>query len=649
MPLSRNTRMDRRKQLILESTERDPESAEAAIRARRRARRTGLERETEVPTKRDAGYSQDVRSTCQQRLVQLIPVRRRSMMVVAIVCFGMWATSLLLHYWVHIRPTDPTQLSPIAYLFHLRSYYGLPHWFATQLWMLTGIMAVMIYQIRKHKLDDYQARYRVWLGLAAASFFASMDSSTTCLDLLGRSIDPWARAEVGYSGMALVLATFAAIVGILGLRLCGELQAAPFAVGLWLGGLVSWGISALFGTGLLRTEWSQASMDLFVGGTWLGGILAVWLAAGIYLRHVYIHAHRRFLMRGNLVQPMAWSLPKMPAMPKLPSWKRNEGEVGEGEDSTTERKRKLPNVMGWMRRERVDSGDEVPVRQVVKKREEVKKREVVASEGTAEVETSKAKDRETSKAGLGSWFRKKSSDPVMESGTKVSATGTGTGMVKPVVARDVKLEGNETAERAKAKPVKESGEAKSSWFGFGKKRAEVAEGEATEKPVNKPKESNKPAAPIQVGRTKPVVKAGEGERAEGEVKKSWWPMRGKKEGDVAEKPVAVKGKASEKEVVAKREEGTGEKKRGLFGFMEGFKLKPPAEAGDGGVVKAKGPGGEVKAERPTSERPASIPLPSTRGYDEDDDEDDDQQDSRSMSKAERKKLRRDQQNQRRAA
>ncbi len=230
--------------------------------------------------------------------------------MIAVSCLA-WFAMMAAHYFLHVRGSEQTRLLPIAYLFHLRSYYSIPHWVATQLWMLTGIMALMIFQIRKHKLDDYRARYRVWLGLALAATFASFDSSTTCLELLGRSIDGWARAEFGYSGMSIVLASFSAIIGVLGLRLCGELQAAPFAVALWLGGLVSWGISALLGTGLLRLEWTPSSIDMMVGGLWLGGILAVWLSAGIYLRHVYLHAHKRFLSRGGLVQPLQFKLPKL--------------------------------------------------------------------------------------------------------------------------------------------------------------------------------------------------------------------------------------------------------------------------------------------------------------------------------------------------
>jgi hypothetical protein len=75
----------------------------------------------------------------------------------------------------------------------------------------------------------------------------------------------------------------------------------------------------------------------------------------------------------------------------------------------------------------------------------------------------------------------------------------------------------------------------------------------------------------------------------------------------------------------------GATKKGLFGFMDSLKLRPPAEEREGAPqfqeVASKSP--EKAAQRAES-------------YEDDDDEDDLQDSGRPLSKAEKKRLRREQ-------
>jgi hypothetical protein len=163
--------------------------------------------------------------------------------------------------------------------------------------MFCAIASWMLYSIRKHRLDDFTATYRVWLVMLGVSVFSSFDASTSALYLLGQSIDPWTKKEMGYGGWPLVLAVYASVVALVGLRLTGELRAVPGAVALWFGGLIAWGCAALLGTGLLKLQWSLGSIDLFVGACWLGGVLAVFQSVGLTLRYCYMQAQYRFIER----------------------------------------------------------------------------------------------------------------------------------------------------------------------------------------------------------------------------------------------------------------------------------------------------------------------------------------------------------------
>ena len=331
MPLSRSYRTDRRRRVMRETIAADSDFAVESARAQKKARRASESDPTELLLgSTDKGYSQGVRKTCQHRLVQLIPIRPGSLATVLTILWCAWGTLLFCHYWFHVRANSMGR-SPVLLwqLFDLRSPHSIANWLTCQLWMMTALCAWLIFQLRRHKADDYSARYRIWILLTGVAIFSSFDTSTASLFLLGQSIDPWTRSEIGYGGWPLVLATYASFVGLIGLRLSTELKSTPGALVLWIGGLVSWATAALLGTGLLKLDWSPGTIDLIVGACWLGGVLAVFQAAGLYLRQCYLQAQKRFLERTALAKQSGFAMPKLP-------WKRSADPDARGESNDSD-------------------------------------------------------------------------------------------------------------------------------------------------------------------------------------------------------------------------------------------------------------------------------------------------------------------------
>lgn len=355
MPLSRSYRTDRRRRVMRETIAADSDFAVESARAQKKARRASESDPTELLLgNSDKGYSQGVRKTCQHRLVQFIPIRSGSLATVLTVLWCVWGVLLGCHYWFHVRANSIGR-SPVLLwqLFDLRSPHSIANWLTCQLWMMTSLCAWMIFQLRRHKADDYSARYRIWIMLTGVAIFSSFDTSTASLYLLGQSIDPWTRSEIGYGGWPLVLATYASFVGLIGLRLSTELKSTPAALVLLIGGLVSWASAALLGTGLLKLDWSPGTIDLIVGACWLGGVLAVFQAAGLYLRQCYLQAQKRFLERTALAKQSGFAMPKLP-------WKRSADPDARGEsvDSDEDVLGTIPkrSWLPWRNRSSEDDG-----------------------------------------------------------------------------------------------------------------------------------------------------------------------------------------------------------------------------------------------------------------------------------------------------
>lgn len=637
MPLSRSNRIDRRRRVMLDAVAADSEYAVETARAKRRimARERSDEEEGDVAYKaRDPGYSQAVRKACQQRMVQLIPVRRGTLAIVLTCMWLLWGTLLFSHYWIHVRmatiplgkqiSTNASQnisavsnladqnkpaLPPIAFLFDLRSSHSIAHWLTCQLWMLTALSAWMIFQLRRHRMDDYRARYRIWVVLAIVAAFSSFDASSSGLYLLGLSIDGWARKEIGYGGWPLVLASFASLVGVMGIRLCSELKTAPMSVVSWLLGLSAWAVSALLGTGLLKTTWPPATTDMIVGSCWFGGILAVFQASGIYLRQTYIHAQKRFLERnGANLAPIQWKMPRM-KIPKISLRRNGPAEHSDAREGLNDEQRrpwklKLPT---WPRgREQEMEGQE--------------------DDGDAKSKTNRNRNR--------------ADEPFHP---KDKPAGRLFGVIQQRQELNEKLVDDPI--REDDGPTEDQGLTKKrGWFGIGGNRHIEPVMEKTERKTDtkaaklapdQAKQSDalaKKAAPKQ-DRVNHVSKDGNG------VKKSWLSS-------LSRKTKSSETPAAKKPEVAKERSDDGNAKpgrRGLFGMLDGFKLKPPLDASSGprsAVNQGPAP------TKPIPIRPGQS-LPSTQS-DAIDDEEDEDNSGRAMSKAERRKMRR-QQDDRRAA
>lgn len=691
MTFSRTNRIDRRRRVMLDAVASDADYAVEAVRAKKRARARELENHSEEQgyntVYRDPGYSRAVRQTCQQRMVQLIPVRRGTLSLVLACMWILWCGLLVSHYWIHVRiPTTSATAAttnagfaslPVSQLFHLRSSHSIAHWLTCQLWMLTALAAWMIFRLRRHKLDDYRAKYRIWAVLAIVALFSSFDASSSGLYLLGISIDDWARKEIGYGGWPLVMATFASLVGVLGIRLCSELKSAPTSVAFWLIGLLSWAISSLLGTGLIKTSWSQSSIDLVVGGCWLGGTLAVFQASGIYLRQTYIHAQKRFLQRqGANLNPIQWKMPKISL--KLTRSEKGVEETdtpdSEASDVDERRKWKLP----WPRRSEksLDAEDarEQWTQSTSSQANKQQARNTQHGPSTVRI-NEKNMDKTADKSANKATQAEQIHD---EFGSPKKPPGRLFGIFPHRLEQNERLEGEPI--REDDGPIIDAGlTKKKGWFGIGgsrnaddpQKQTKRIKGDTNGSKITEPNGTSvlesSADAPKNKGwlrsikRTAPPQPIADS-KSDSEalmVKRTWIPKFGKKtissEADPisgtkpAKAPTATPKKSDSKSPTSQPStEESGKRswmsfpsfKPKLFGMLDGFKLKPPTEQTVSDVSN--------HSSKPVSIQQGQV-LPSTRSAESEEEDSDDNDSGRPMSKAERKKLRRTQQEDRRTA
>jgi hypothetical protein len=624
---------------LLDAVIHDPELAAEHARVSRRNRARARDAEEgydESLSYRDPGYSQAVRKACQQRLVQLIPVRR-GMVAVALTVF--WLAYIVLvycHYLFHIQPLNPKRWNlatlPLASLFDLTAWNSISHWLSCQLWLLTAIACWMTFNLRRHKLDDYRARYRVWAIMGFVALFLHFDAGTSALLLLGQSIDPWARAEIGYGGWPLVLATTASMVGVMGIRLCSELKSVPSSVLSWVLGLAAVAASALLGTGLLKTGWTPETLRLISGSLWLAGALAVFQAIAMYLRHTYIQAQKRFLSRNGVnVKPIQM---------RLPNWslKRNQEEASSSEDqdaTTGTEGRRWRDRLPWGGSRKKDGEDGHDPRE----RNDVSQRSKANT--TKQPKQIAHQDEED-------WAEDEESlERAAVKQTQPPQAKRLFGLLPNRQLANEQVEFEPVAED-EGEPIDEGLTKKPGWFGLGgnaemreekrKAKAEAATLRAREK-ESKKVESSSEEKRRWLSRMKPnlsgAAKLLNPKKVLSHLKRK--PKLDPDGNEVIAKPKAVKPPREKKE------------KRSWLGLLDGLKLKPPSSAEGASADSNSKTDVAPKPIDSNSSSPSlrqssnqNVARPSTQAYEEEYGEE------RPLSKAERKKLRQ-QGNDRRAA
>lgn len=582
--------------------------------------------------------------------------------------WAIWCILLLCHYFFHSNANSVGR-SPVPFLqlLDLRSPHSIANWMTCQLWFLTAFASWLVYSIRQHRLDDFSATYRIWFVMIGLSVFSCVDTATSAMYLLGQSIDPWTQREIGYGGWPLILAAFASVAALVGLRLSTEIRISRAALGLWFGGLIAWGTAALLGTGLLKIQWTPGTVDLIVGGLWLGGVLAIFQSVGLVLRQCYLQAQRRFIERAVLTKSkFDWADPPIEQggsegskhdpsnhddtaerKSRLP-WRRNRNEdlqdqkdeedqddqaAAKNSDRADQTPKKPMRLFGIFphrseRNEQLDGIEPVRIDEQVQGDEGLtKKPSWFARRQSAQTPTPQKQPKSTPTAG------DETADPNLAGkpnrawlGSMARKTNTTTDT--PAQAKPTQETPKETAEE---KPAKKS------WFSLGKKIQQTN----SDSPATSSKSTAPTKAPTLTPDKTPI-------------------------GPPAKKPTVAPAKAVEPERVESFEvleelpPKSAKLAKRLFGWIDGLKFKPPKDAGAStntkstsgstsspAASKSTNPSASATSTASPSSNDTNKPQPVPKEYEEEG-SDEDYNDYRNLSKSERKKMRR-QQNDRGAA
>ncbi len=113
--------------------------------------------------------------------------------------------------------------------FDLTAEGSLNNWFTSITLDLSCLVALVIYSLRRHRLDDYHGRYRVWLWAAACWLWLSIDEAACLHESIQALLREFAKQSARETELVWVGA-YVLLVGAVALRLVFEMRQCRSAV-----------------------------------------------------------------------------------------------------------------------------------------------------------------------------------------------------------------------------------------------------------------------------------------------------------------------------------------------------------------------------------------------------------------------------------
>jgi hypothetical protein len=223
----------------------------------------------------------------QPRLIDLLPRSLLGLFLVELLGFASLAGLAGLHFWSLKHPDLFGQSGWNA--FNLSQHGALGTWISALCLLAATLAALAIYSVRRHRVDDYQGRYRIWLWAALGLFLFATDLSAGLHSLFQQRMIHWTGTPLWRGGELWWMIPAALLFGALGSRVLVDMWPCRLAIASMLLGGACYAISLLADLQILRGG-DPVQFLLLHHGTALGGHFLLLMALLYQARFVLLDA-----------------------------------------------------------------------------------------------------------------------------------------------------------------------------------------------------------------------------------------------------------------------------------------------------------------------------------------------------------------------
>ncbi len=172
--------------------------------------------------------------------------------------------------------------------FDLRAEGSLNNWFTSLALDLACVVALVIYSLRRHRLDDYHGRYRVWLWAAVAWLWLSIDEAACLHQSIQSLLREFARQSTREAELTTI-GGYVLLVGGVALRLLFEMRQCRSSVAAFVLAGMTYTAAVVAHFGWLPAQLTEYAV-LVEEGCEMSGSLLLLLSMCLYARFVVLDA-----------------------------------------------------------------------------------------------------------------------------------------------------------------------------------------------------------------------------------------------------------------------------------------------------------------------------------------------------------------------
>lgn len=227
--------------------------------------------------------------------------------------------------------------------FDLDGEGSLAVFFSTTSLMLAGGIALVAFNLRKHRADDYHGRYRVWLYAALCWFVMAIDESASLHEGF-KEMMTGLTGERGFGdGSIWWIGAYALILGVVGVRLLLDMRECKASTAMFVLTGVCYVAAVVTQLNFILPD-SGAQGVMLEEGLEMGGNLLLLLAMSLHVRFLVLEIE-------GVIKPRAKVEKDAPLKDKLKARAEKAKETEE---------KPAGGPLGWFRRAKIDPPHKTP-------------------------------------------------------------------------------------------------------------------------------------------------------------------------------------------------------------------------------------------------------------------------------------------------